>query len=163
MKLKLTLTIVLLGLFMESFSQYPSDYNLGSRNISLVAARHNIPGVNAHAVGSRGERIWDLEEFGGRIYIGLGDWKLQSGAQPIVYYNPSTNSFVNEGYINTDAIENYKRSGDFLFAMHTDEVGGGVGTYHFKTKSDNNWRLGASHSGAMVVISFTFENGSIIQ
>ena len=148
------------GLLQTIHSQTLANISLGSRTFTLISNRWNIPGVQNHAVGSYGERIWDLEEFGGKIYIGLGDWAAQSGPRPIVSYRPSTNSFVTERTINSDAIENYKRVSPFLFAPHTDECGSGVGTTDY-TQDGVSWTTAPSHDGGMHCFDATYQNGRI--
>jgi hypothetical protein len=115
----------------------------------------------AALTGSYGQRVWDLEEYKGKIYIGLGDWDLQSGPQPIVSYNTFTGQFAVEKTVSSDAIENYKRSDGYLFAMHTDEVGAGVGSFDWQGPGSSTWTTAAPHSGGMHAFDATRNSGRV--
>ena len=136
---------------VQSAAQTPAPgipFALGARQFQLVAARNSIPGMAA-LTGSYGQRVWDLEEYKGKVYIGLGDWALQSGPQPVVSFNTFTGVFAVEKTVNSDSIENYRRSDGYLYAMHTDEVGSGVGTFDWQGPGSSTWTTAASHSGGM--------------
>src|SRR5262249_53456392 len=40
------------------------------------------------------KNVWDMQAFGGRIYLGNGDYGLNTGPIPIRYFDPSLQQFL---------------------------------------------------------------------
>jgi hypothetical protein len=51
--------------------------------------------------------VWDMQVWGTRIYLGNGDSGLNTGPTPMVYYDTSAEQFVNDGYVDDEAIDHF--------------------------------------------------------
>ena len=97
-----------------------TSLKLGARQLELIADRTKIPELNTQNT-ERGHAIWDLEEYRGKIYIGMGDYNVNTGPIDIVYYDPSTKSFATpRPNAPAEATEYIRNINGYLFITMTD-------------------------------------------
>jgi len=77
--------------------------------------------------------IKTLHAWGGRIYMGTGDWIAHPGPTTIVSYEPVSKKLVAEFSAGTDSIETFRTLGDTLVAVSVDPV-------HFRDFADYSVR-----------------------
>ena len=70
--------------------------------------------------------VWDLQEFGGKIYLAGGSTVTNSGPINVWAYNPQTNEFDKEYTVKEEAIEHFRVLDDELYIPAADPVKGDV-------------------------------------
>ena len=117
---------------------------LGARQLELIADRSKIPELNTQTT-DRGHMIWDLEEYRGRIYIGMGDYDVNTGPIDVVSYDPSTNKFITD-YKDApaEATEYVRNVNGYLFVTMTDPRGWEGPAFVGLKPGSNNWITAAT-------------------
>ncbi len=87
----------------------------------------------------RGQTLWTLEAYNGKLYIGYGDWGANTGPIQIAPYDQATNSFSLEGTSQTQAIENYRALLGTLYAPAIDGHLFGTTNYAKRSPTDASW------------------------
>ena len=67
--------------------------------------------------------VWDMQSFGGKIYLGHGDSAANSGATPIYSLNPSSGSFTREYNTSSEQVDEFFPIGDALYTLDHDPTG----------------------------------------
>lgn len=82
--------------------------------------------------------VWDMQAYNNRIYIGSGDYDLNTGPVDVYYYDIEKEEFVNEGSLPDEQINRFVVIDDQLIITGTDpREGWNLGNY-FVWK-DNAW------------------------
>lgn len=82
----------------------PDEVSVRLEKLGNPAARRYPDGSAFHYARS----VSDLQAFNGRLYVGHGDIKLNSGPTDIWYYDLRTRAFVRQGEIEDEAADHYR-------------------------------------------------------
>ena len=66
------------------------------------------------------QNISDLKAFDGKLYVGHGDWVVDSGPTDIWYYDLQKKEFVKQGQIEDEAADHYRVINGRLYVPGTD-------------------------------------------
>ncbi|MGL1903152.1 MAG: PQQ-binding-like beta-propeller repeat protein [Fibrobacterales bacterium] len=133
----------------------------GSRTLVKIADRTQIPELSGQST-ARGQQIWDLEEYRGRIYIGMGDYGGNTGPIDIVAYDPASNTF--ETSLNgapTEATEYIRNINDNLYVTMTDARGWTGPAFVGVQAGSNSWQQSATLSSTAHTFDVTEFGGRI--
>jgi hypothetical protein len=87
---------------------------------------------------------WDLQEFEGIIYIGVGDWSGQAGPVPFISYDPSDGQFHGEengvSTVLVDAIERFCVVNGSLCTAAVDPTGADNDKLTYYQYESGTWR-----------------------
>lgn len=98
-----------------------------------------------------GRVLATLQPFQGRLYIGYGDYSVNTGPIEIGAFDPTTSSFRKEFLADTEAIWGYRVIGDQLYAPHIDPRPG-EGGLQYEYSVGPPWRedqIGVSQGGVL--------------
>ncbi len=83
-----------------------------------------IPTQKQFSLGAMARCPWDLKVFEGKVYVGSGDYGLNTGPTVIWAYDINSGKFVSSGDVRDDAVASFKIIGGKLTAPGTDPMGG---------------------------------------
>ena len=105
-------------------------------------------------------RVWDMQLFNNRIYIGSGDYDLNTGPVDVYYYDIETGNFVNEGTLPDEQINRFVIINDTLMIPGTDpQEGWSLGNYY--VWEDNAWVKMRNLPGGVHCFDLIEYNGKI--
>lgn len=79
---------------------------------------NKYPGTSQNNVISR--KVWDMQLYNNRIYIGSGDYDKNTGPVDVYYYDIASAKFVNEGTLQDEQINRFVIVNDKLMIPGTD-------------------------------------------
>lgn len=83
-------------------------------------------------------RVWDMQFYNNRIYIGSGDYDQNTGPVDVYYYDIDSNEFINEGTLPDEQINRFIIIDDKIMIPGTDpKEGWELGNYY--VWEDNTW------------------------
>lgn len=94
---------------------------------SFAASSFELLGTHPYASQqptARGKILLHLFGWNGKLYIGYGDYGVNTGPIYIAPYDPASGSFLNLGSASTEEIHNYRSFGNNIFAPAIDPSGG---------------------------------------
>ncbi|MGL1937033.1 MAG: PQQ-binding-like beta-propeller repeat protein [Fibrobacterales bacterium] len=134
--------VLLIATVMAVFAngQTLDQFIPGSRTLVKVADKTQIPELSGQT-STRGQQIWDLEEYRGHIYIGMGDYGDNTGPIDIVAYDPASNSFVTSlSNAPTEATEYIRNINNNLYVTMTDSKGWTGPAFVGVQAGSNSWQ-----------------------
>lgn len=93
----------------------------------------------------RALNVWDLQRFGGKIYVAGGSTVSNAGPINVWAYNPQKGAFQKEFTVREEAIEQFRVFGRSLYIPAADPRGGDAHKYYRRTRKQS-WRLYQSQS-----------------
>ncbi len=96
----------------------------------------------------RALNVWDLQRFGGKIYLAGGSTVSNAGPINVWAYNPSQKGFEKEFTVREEAIEQFKVFGKSLFIPAADPKAGDKHKFYRRTL-DQTWKLSQSPKPAL--------------
>ena len=91
----------------------------------------------------RALNIWDLQAFGGKIYLGGGSTVTNAGPINVWAYDPTSREFIKEYTVDEEAIEHYRVFDDRLYIPAADPTQGDRNKFYCR-EVNGQWQKYAS-------------------
>ena len=132
--LSISLFLIAILVLFNSISQ-----SIGGHN--AVVRLGNPLADDGHS--DRALNIWDLQAFGGKIYLGGGSTVTNPGPINVWAYNPASSNFTKEYTVEEEAIEHYRVFDDWLYIPAADPTQGDRNKFYSK-EINGRWQKYAS-------------------
>ncbi|MFZ3102543.1 MAG: hypothetical protein WA131_01425 [Desulfitobacteriaceae bacterium] len=106
------------------------------------------------------KNVWDMQVYNGRIYLGSGDCGKNSGATPVIYYDPATKNFATQFKVDEEQIDQYKVLNGKLYIPGTDATES-WDFGNFYTMDNDKWTKFRTVPNANHVWDMAFFNGQL--
>ena len=104
--------------------------------------------------------VWDMQLYNNRIYIGSGNYNVNTGPVEVYYYDIEKDEFVNEGTLQDEQINRFTIIDDKLMIPGTDpREGWELGNYY--VWEDNTWVKMRNLPGGVHCFDLIEYNGNI--
>jgi hypothetical protein len=107
----------------------------------------------------RALNVWDLQQFGGKIYLAGGSTVNNIGPINVWAYHPAQQTFVKEFTVQEEAIEQFKVFGNSLYIPAADPKAGDTHKF-YRRAIDQSWKLYQSPTPALAHVRDLFETKS---
>ena len=119
-----------------------------------------IPSKDNYTEGSRGLYISDMIAFDGKIYIGDGDYGLNTGPVNVMAYDTEKREWINTGVLPDEAIKSFTLIDGVLYAPGTDPKDDWtLGNYY--SLSGGEWQVHRTLPGGIHNFDLESFNGSL--
>ena len=103
--------------------------------------------------------VWDMQSYGGKIYLGHGDSARNSGRTPIISLDPHSGQFTNEFTTTSEQVDEFFPIGSELYTLDHDPVGANNGNLYCTDGGD--WCIKENISGAVHEYSLVEHSGAL--
>ena len=103
--------------------------------------------------------VWDMQSYGGKIYLGHGDSARNSGRTPVFSLDPHSGQFTNEFTTTSEQVDEFFPIGGELYTLDHDPVGTNNGNLYCTDGGD--WCIKENISGAVHEYSLVEHSGAL--